>query len=170
MTRSVLASLRQPWIDHSKKMGFRLRLFRARFHLRLPTKGPCLASPRSETSRGDGTPGGNGPSEELVAHCGRRGEAGVLLSRIDPCAPRSDGHEEASVKNGASRLRDIPDIHSASSAVAEHHERVSGRSHSTPRRRIAPRRTSGCDLSPATDLDLDSLLRISRPTSKMVAS
>src|SRR5262249_52629004 len=69
-----------------------------------------------------------------------------------------DIHEEASVKTGARRLRDFPDIHSASSAKAERHERVCGRSHSTPRRRIAPRRTSGCDLSPALDLDLDSLL------------
>src|SRR5215475_13803231 len=74
------------------------------------------------------------------------------------CALWSDVHEEASVKPGARRLRDFPDIHSASSAKAERHERVCGRSHSTPRRRIAPRRTSGCDLSPALDLDLDSLL------------
>jgi hypothetical protein len=37
---------------------------------------------------------------------------------------------------------------------------VFGRSHSTPRRRDAPRRTSGCDLGPATDLDLDSLLPV----------
>src|SRR6516165_6261383 len=77
---------------------------------------------------------------------------------VGTCARRSDIHEEASVKTGASRLRDIPDIHSASSAMAEHHERVCGRSHSTPRRRIAPRRTSGCDLGPALDLDLDRLL------------
>ena len=74
------------------------------------------------------------------------------------CALRSDVHEEASVKTGARRLRDFPDIHSASSVVAERHEGVCGRSHSIPRRRDAPRRTSGCDLGPATDLDLDSLL------------
>src|SRR5215207_3881885 len=72
---------------------------------------------------------------------------------------RSDVHEEASVKTGARRLRDFPDIHSASSAMAERHERVCGRPHSLPRRRDAPRRTSGCDLGPALDLDLDSLLR-----------
>src|SRR5262245_33483082 len=71
---------------------------------------------------------------------------------------RSDVHEEASVKTGARRLRDFPDIHSASSAWAERHARVCGRSHSIPRRRHAPRRTSGCDLGPATDLDLDDLL------------
>src|SRR5215471_9725570 len=75
-------------------------------------------------------------------------------------ALRSDVHEEASVKTGARRLRDFPDIHSASSAWAERHARVCGRSHSIPRRRDAPRRTSGCDLSPATDLDLDSLLPV----------
>ena len=79
--------------------------------------------------------------------------SGCLLAR------RSDVHEEASVKTGARRLRDFPDIHSASSATAERHARVCGRSHSTPRRRNAPRRTSGCDLGPAPDLDLDSLLR-----------
>ena len=77
--------------------------------------------------------------------------------RISKCHS-SDVHEEASVKTGARRLRDFPDIHSASSASAERHERVYGRSHSIPRRRDAPRRTSGCDLGPATDLDLDSLL------------
>jgi hypothetical protein len=74
-------------------------------------------------------------------------------SETDACARRSDVHEEASVKTGARRWRDLPDIHSASSAMAEHHERVCGRSHSIPRRRAAPRRTSGCDLSPALDLD-----------------
>src|SRR5262249_1652984 len=74
------------------------------------------------------------------------------------CARRSDVHEEASVKTGASHLREFPDVDSASSALAEHDERVCGRSHSTPRRRIAPRRTSGRDPSPALDLDLDSLL------------
>jgi hypothetical protein len=73
---------------------------------------------------------------------------------------RSDIHEEASVKTGARRLRDFPDIHSASSAMTERQERVFGRPHSTPRRRDAPRRTSGCDLGPATDLDLDSLLPV----------
>src|SRR5262249_19886603 len=73
--------------------------------------------------------------------------------------PRSDVHEEASVKTGARRLRDFPDIPSASSATAECPESVCGRSHSIPRRRDAPRRTSGCDLGPALDLDLDDLRR-----------
>src|SRR6516164_1207776 len=73
---------------------------------------------------------------------------------------RSDVHEEASVKTGARRSRDFPDIHSASSAMAERQETLCGRSHSIPRRRDAPRRTSGCDLSPAADLDLDSLLSV----------
>jgi hypothetical protein len=76
------------------------------------------------------------------------------------CALRSDFHEEASVKTGARRWRDFPNIHSASSAMAERHETVCGRSHSIPRRRDAPRRTSRCDLSPALDLDLDSLLPV----------
>src|SRR5262249_1622210 len=79
-------------------------------------------------------------------------------NREPRCARRSDVHEETPVKTGARRLRDFPNIHSASSAMAEHHESVCGRSHSTPRRRNAPRRTSGCDLGPATDRDLDSLL------------
>ena len=35
---------------------------------------------------------------------------------------RSDIHEEVSVKTGARRARDFPDIHSASSAAAERHE------------------------------------------------
>jgi hypothetical protein len=72
---------------------------------------------------------------------------------------RPDIHDEACVKTGARRLRDFPDIHSASSVLAERHENVCGRSHSIPRRRDAPRRTSGYDLGPALDLDLDSLLR-----------
>jgi hypothetical protein len=37
---------------------------------------------------------------------------------VGPCARRSDVHEEASVKTGARRLRDFPDIHSALSAWA----------------------------------------------------
>jgi hypothetical protein len=110
----------------------------------------------------------------LIAGCAllRRNRTAELANRIpsalgpspwptncEPrCVLRSDVREEAFVKTGARRLRDFPDIHSASSAMAERHERVCGRSHSTPRRRIAPRRTSGCDLGPATDLDLDSLL------------
>jgi hypothetical protein len=69
------------------------------------------------------------------------------------CARRSDVHEDASVKTGARQLPDSPDIYSASSATAERHDRVCGRSHSITRRRIALRRTSGCDLTPATDLD-----------------
>jgi hypothetical protein len=34
----------------------------------------------------------------------------------------SDIHEEASVKTGARRARNFPDIHSASSVVTERHE------------------------------------------------
>src|SRR6516164_7333793 len=77
-----------------------------------------------------------------------------------PRALRSDFHKEASVKTGARRSREFPDIHSASSAMAERQETLCGRSHSIPRRRNAPRTTSGCDLGPATDLDLDSLLPV----------
>jgi hypothetical protein len=51
---------------------------------------------------------------------------------LSSCALRSDFHEEASVKTGARRLRDFPDIHSASSATAERHERVCGCSQSHP--------------------------------------
>src|SRR5437764_15407020 len=67
---------------------------------------------------------------------------------------RSDIHEEAAVKTRARRNRDFPDIHSASSATAERHERVCGCSHSHQRRRTAPCRTPGCNLSPALDLDV----------------
>jgi len=66
---------------------------------------------------------------------------------------RSAIHEEASVKTRARRSRDFPDIHSASSAVAERHETLCGCSHSHQRRRSAPCRTPGCNLSPALDLD-----------------
>jgi hypothetical protein len=67
---------------------------------------------------------------------------------------RSDIHEGATVKTGARRSRDFPDIHSASSAIAERHERVCGCSHLRQRRRTAPGRPSGYNLSPALDLDL----------------
>jgi hypothetical protein len=43
---------------------------------------------------------------------------------------------------------------------SERHERVCGCSHSHQRRRDAPARTSGCNLDPALDLDLDSLLPV----------
>jgi hypothetical protein len=68
--------------------------------------------------------------------------------------------KEASVKTGARRWRDFPDIPSVSSALAEHHAKVCGRSHSIPRRCDAPRRTSGCDLSPglAEDADRDAFV------------
>ena len=59
---------------------------------------------------------------------------------------------------GARRDRDVPDIHPASPAVAGRHETLCGCSHSRPRRRTAPCRTSGCNLSPALDLDSEALL------------
>src|SRR5947209_19254048 len=68
---------------------------------------------------------------------------------------RSDIHEEAFVKTGARRLRDFPDIHSASAAEAARHERVCGCPHSHQRRRSAPCRTPGCNLNPALDLDVE---------------
>jgi hypothetical protein len=68
---------------------------------------------------------------------------------------RTDIHEEGSVKIGARRARDFPDIHSASSAAAERHESVCGCSHSRRRRRDAPCRTPGYNLSPALDLDVE---------------
>src|SRR5262249_19211926 len=70
---------------------------------------------------------------------------------------RSAIHEEPSVKTGARRLWDFPDIHSASSALQERHEKVCGCSHSHRRRRNPPWRTPGCNLSPALDLDVDLL-------------
>jgi hypothetical protein len=72
-------------------------------------------------------------------------------------ARQSDVHEETPVKTGARRLRYFPDIHSASSVRAERHESVCGSSRTTPRRRNATRRTSGCDPSPATDPDMDGI-------------
>ena len=71
-----------------------------------------------------------------------------------PSARRSDIHEEAFVKTGAGRLRDFPDIHSASAAQAARHERVCGCPHSHRRRRTAPCRTPVCNLSPALDPDV----------------
>jgi hypothetical protein len=70
-----------------------------------------------------------------------------------PCARRSDIHEEAFVKTGARRLRDFPDIHSASAAAAARHERACACPHSHQRRRSAPCRTPGCNPSPALGLD-----------------
>ena len=69
---------------------------------------------------------------------------------------RSDIHEGASVKAGARRDRDFPNIHSASSANAERHETLCGCSHSRRRRRTAPCRSPGCNLSPALDLDSEA--------------
>jgi hypothetical protein len=74
-----------------------------------------------------------------------------------PSARRPDIHEGASVKTGARRDRDFPNIHSASSANAERHERLCGCSPSHRRRRTAPCRAPGCNLSPALDLDLKPL-------------
>ena len=89
------------------------------------------------------------------------------IGRIDRCLEprfrdplRSGIHEGAPVKTGAGRSRDFPNIHSASSAKAERHERIWGRPHSHRRRRIAPCRTSGCDLSPALNFDVGSLLAV----------
>ena len=67
---------------------------------------------------------------------------------------RSDIHEGASVKAGARRDRDFPDIHSASPAAAGRHETLCGRPHLHRRRRVAPSRSSGYNLGPALDLDL----------------
>jgi hypothetical protein len=68
----------------------------------------------------------------------------------------SDIHEGASVKTGARRDRDFPNLHSASPASAERQEIVCGCSPSHRRRRTAPCRTPGCNLSPAPDLDKTS--------------
>jgi len=78
---------------------------------------------------------------------------------VVPSALKSDIHEGASVKTGARRDRDFPDIHSASPAAAGRHETFCGCSHSHQRRRTAPCRTSGCNLSPALDLDSEALLQ-----------
>ena len=71
---------------------------------------------------------------------------------------RTDIHEGASVKAGARRDRDFPNIHSASPASAGRHETLCGCSHSHRRRRTAPCRSPGCNLSPALDLDSDAVL------------
>ena len=71
-----------------------------------------------------------------------------------PSVLRSDIHEGASVKAGARRDRDFPNIHSASPAKAGRHETFCGRPHSHRRRRAAPCRSSGYNLGPALDLDL----------------
>src|SRR5262249_55889332 len=60
-------------------------------------------------------------------------------------------------KTVAGRVRDFPNIHSASPAQAGRHERVCGCSHSHRRRRLAPCRTPGGNLSPALDLDVKPL-------------
>ncbi len=78
----------------------------------------------------------------------------ACLSPTSCSALRSDIHALAPVKTGARRSRDYPDIHSALSAKAERHERVCGCCHSHQRRRNAPCRTPGCNLSPALDLDI----------------
>jgi hypothetical protein len=80
--------------------------------------------------------------------CGATGVRSVLgypdTSRPSAsCARRPDVHEEAPDKTGARRSRYFPDIHSASSAMAERQETLCGRSHLIPRRRDAPRLTSG---------------------------
>jgi hypothetical protein len=87
-----------------------------------------------------------------LARAGKRGGQATLGT---PCARRSDIHEEVFVKTGARRLRDFPDIHSASAAAAARHESVCGCPHSHQRRRSAPCRTPGCNLSPALDLDVE---------------
>jgi hypothetical protein len=98
-----------------------------------PTAGPLSPTPLSSTE----------PDGLLLSE--RLGVSPSESSRRRCCALRSDVHEEASVKIGARRCRDFPDIHPASSAKAERHARGFGRSHSLPRRCNAPRRTSGCD-------------------------
>jgi hypothetical protein len=83
----------------------------------------------------------------------RKTSSALALERS--CARRSDVDEEASIKTAARRWRDFPDIPSASSALAERLERVYGRSHSIPRRRHSPRRTSGCGQGPGLAEDAD---------------
>src|SRR5262245_15518309 len=54
---------------------------------------------------------------ECFGHLDLRAQADL------PSALRTDIHEEASVKTGARRVRDCPDIHPASAANAARHER-----------------------------------------------
>ncbi len=75
--------------------------------------------------------------------------------RMTACLLRSAIYEETPVKTRARRSRDFPTIYSASSAKAERHETICGCSHSHLRRRNAPWRTTGCNLEPALDLDVD---------------
>jgi hypothetical protein len=77
-------------------------------------------------------------------------------------ALRSDIHEEPPVKTGARQSAGLPK-HSFGIRGAERHERLCGCSHSHQRRRHAPCRTSGCNLSPALDLDV---VLLDPPSSK----
>lgn len=116
---------------------------------------PVLASRNLPSSHFDkGFSGSRGCLERLV-QCHNEFGCPVATLGFLFCTHRSDIHEEGSVKIGARRARDFPDIHSASSAAAQRHECVCGCSHSHRRRRNAPCRTSGCNLSPALDLDVE---------------
>jgi hypothetical protein len=104
-------------------------------------------------------PGSHAGRDRPEPRWSRRPRAGRGRSTHRTNLRRFDVHEEASVKTGARRWRDFPDIPSASSASTERHERIFGSSHSLSRRHAAPRRTSAWDLGPglAEDADGDTL-------------
>src|SRR5262249_47374116 len=64
-------------------------------------------------------PGGPTPA----VHEQARHDAPTVRGGRMSCVLRSDIHEGAAVKAGARRVRDFPDIHSASPAAAGRHER-----------------------------------------------
>jgi hypothetical protein len=75
-------------------------------------------------------------------------------------AHRSHVHEGSRCQDRSETMAGLPRHPFGVIRLGGRHAMVYGRSHSTPRRCDAPRRTSGCDLGPATDLDLDSLLPV----------
>ena len=85
--------------------------------------------------------------------------AGSPPADYDGC-PRV--HEETSVKTKSKTITGLPRHPFGIIRVAERHERICGCSHSHQRRRIAPCRTPGCNLSPALDLDVDPVEPCSR--------
>src|ERR1043165_747103 len=114
----------------------------------------CSTTERSDTFRENG-----------VATEGNALDAAFPLpeQRRHPRMPARVGlHEEASVKTKSKTITGLPRHPFGIIRVAERHERICGCSHSHQRRRNAPCRTPGCNLSPALDLDVDPVEPCSR--------
>jgi hypothetical protein len=128
---------------------------RKRLQASLRSKPNCTQEPAGITRRSLPARPGTVVGSSQVSHKLPRASVGSTSAQaIAPSALKTDIHEGALVKTRARRVRDFPDIHSASSAAAERHERVCGCPYSHQRRRTAPCRSSGCNLGPALDLDL----------------